>query len=395
MTKLKPPREARGTRLLAGIVAVVGVVLATGVPAGGGTLGTAGASRVTGSGSPLGALVRMVASQVPEPPPTSTPDAPGIQIVSSRIFDTPDPFLLSAGGKYYLYLSNAFGDATDSNVPVISGEPGHWSTVVDALPSVPSWALSTGDNANVWDPYVVHLAGRYVMYYSPSLSEDPNPSNPTHCIGVALSSKPQGPFEPFGDAPLICQTSLGGDIDAQLFVDPYGPEGKAHPDYLIWKSDNNNLRGSGPTTIWAAPMSNNGLSLAGRGVAIFRPSLHWQEPVLEAPQMVLAPNHTDWLFFSAGTGFYTPRYAMGAAMCAGPLGGCRNVSTRPLVSSNAQGSGPGEETVFVGQDHSTWLLYSPWHEDEPWRWGRPVEACRIGWDARGPYVAEAGKFPAP
>ncbi len=396
--QVKPPRRERGTRLLAsvaGFAAVVVVVVATGVPAGGGVLQLAVMNRSAGPGGALGALARTVARQFPEPPPTSTPRAPGIEIAISHKFDMPDPFLLSTGGKYYIYMSNAFGDATNSNVPVLSGEPGHWSSISDALPVVPSWALSTADRANVWDPYVVYLDGRYVMYYSPSLADDPNPTSPTHCIGVAVSFTPQGPFVPFGDTPLICQTSLGGDIDAQLFVDPYGPKGPAHPNYLIWKSDNNNLQGAGPTTVWAAPMSNDGLSVAGRGVPIFRPSLAWEEPVLEAPQMVLAPNRTDWLFFSAGSGFYTPRYAMGAASCAGPLGGCRNAYGRPLISSDEQGSGPGEETVFVSRDHTTWLLYNPWHQGESYGWFRPVEAARIGWDARGPYVAEAGRFPAP
>ncbi len=391
---MKLPRPERGTRLLAavgGIAAVALVVVATGIPAGGGALEHAAINRSAGPGAALGAVVPVVS----EPPPTSTPRAPGVQIDISHKFDLPDPFLLSAGGRYYLYMSSAFGDATHSNVPVLSGRPGHWSSISDALPIVPSWALSYAAGANVWDPYVVQLEGRYVMYYSPTLADDPNSANPTHCIGVAVSFNPEGPFVPFGDTPLICQTSLGGDIDAQLFVDPHGPNGKAHPNYLIWKSDNNNLRGSGPTTIWAAPMSNDGLSVAGSGVSIFTASLAWEKPVLEAPQMVLAPNGTDWLFFSGGSGFYTPRYTMGAASCAGPMGGCRNAYGQPLISSNAQGSGPGEETVFTASDGSIWLLYNPWHQGEPYGWFRPVEAARIGWDARGPYVAEAGRFPAP
>ncbi len=395
---MNDPRWGRGTRLLSaltGIVAAVAIVLATGVPAGDGTLELAVMNRSAKSAGVFNALVRMLAEQVEQPPATTTPDAPGIEIAGSHRFDMPDPFILSSGGKYYLYLSNAFGDRTNSNVPVLVGKPGHWSSISDALPIVPIWARSTSDRANVWDPYVVHLEGRYIMYFSPSLLVDPNPESPTHCIGVAVSIAPQGPFVPFGDAPLICQTALGGDIDAQLFVDPYGPNGKAHPNYLIWKSDNNNLPGSGPTTIWAAPVSNDGFTLTGKGVPIFTPSLPWEKPILEAPQMALAPNGIAWLFFSGGTSFYNARYAMGAAKCNGPLGKCRDTLAAPLIASNAQGAGPGEETVFVGPDGSTWLLYNPWHDDEAWRWFRPVEAARIGWDARGPYVAEAGRFPAP
>ena len=395
MTNAEPSSFERVSRILsalAGIVGLLGIVVATGDPAGGGILQLAATNRSSKTPGPFDALVRMVASQVPEPKPTATPDAPGIDIARSRTSDLPDPFILSSGGKYYLYLSNAFGDRTDSNVPVLTGAPGHWSSISDALPILPAWARSS---ANVWDPYVVYLDGRYIMYYAPTLLEDPNPTNPTHCIGVAVSFAPQGPFVPFGATPLVCQTSLGGDIDAQLFVDPYGPKGKAHPNYLIWKSDNNNLHGSGPTTIWAAPMSNDGLTVAGRGVPIFTPGSPWEKPILEAPQMALAPDRTAWLFFSSGNSFYNARYAMGAAKCAGPLGACHNTFSRPLIVSNAQGSGPGEETVFVGPDHSTWLLYNPWHDDEAWHWFRPVEAARIGWDARGPYVAEAGSFPAP
>jgi len=332
------------------------------------------------------------ATAVAQPRPTSTPDAPGIALASSPKLDLPDPFLLSADGEYYLYLSTAFADSTHSNVPMLVGTPGHWSSVRDALPKVPSWALSTSTGAYTWDPYVVHLGDRYVMYFASQL-RDFSPA--THCIGIALSSSPAGPFVPTGTRPLVCQAELGGDIDAQLFSDPHGPNGAAHPNYLVWKSDNNDLAGSGPTTIWAAAMSDDGLTIEGPATKIFVPGEAWEQPVLEAPQMTTAPDGTDWLFYSGGGGFYSADYAVGAARCAGPLGGCHDVSAGPLISSNAQGSGPGEETIYVGDDHSTWVLYNPWHSHEMAALLRPAEAARIGWNSLGPYVAEAGTFPSP
>lgn len=324
--------------------------------------------------------------------PTTTPDAPGITLASSSQLDLPDPFLLAAHQRYYLYLSTAFADPTHENVPVMVGEPGHWGQASEALPTVPDWALSTSAGGATWDPYVVRLGNTYVMYFAPQLNDRP-PA--THCIGVAVSRSPAGPFVPVGGPPLVCQIQLGGDIDAQLFDDPHGPRGAAHPNYLVWKSDNNNLPGSGPTTIWAAPLSDDGLALAGDAVAIFQPDQAWEEPVLEAPQMVEVPNGADWLFFSGGGGFYTSSYAVGAAKCTGPLGGCRDILAGPLISSNAQGSGPGEETVFVAGDHSTWLLYNPWHTGELQALLRPAEAARIGWNRQGPFVAEARRFPPP
>lgn len=332
------------------------------------------------------------ATELTEPPRTTTPGSPGIVIASSRQTDMPDPYILPADGKYYLYLSTAFADPVRRNVLVLSGSPGHWGPIAEAIPKLPAWAVPASKGAYTWAPYVAHVEGRYVMYFASQIV-DHTPT--THCIGVATSTSPGGPFVPVDGGPLVCQTSLGGDIDAQLFVDPQGPRGPDHPDYLVWKSDNNNLPGSGPTTIWAAPMSDNGLSFTGKPDVIFRPDEAWEKPVLEAPQMVRAPDGSDWLFFSGGTGFYSSRYAMGAVECKGPLGGCHGERKGPLVSSNAQGAGPGEETIFVANDGSVWVLYSPWHTGDIAALLRPVEAVRIGWDSDGPYVAEAGQFPSP
>ena len=375
MPERRRSSRSRAMPLTAGLVVSVvtmGFAIATGPPAVGHT--TASSTKTA------------------EPRRTTTPDAPGITLASSKQFDLPDPFLLAVGSRYYLYMSSAFGDPVHANVPVVTGAPGHWSSVSDAMPHVAPWALPTSAGGLTWDPYVVHLGDRYLMYSAPQLRAL---STPTHCIGVAVSDSPTGPFVPAGGPPLVCQTSSGGDIDAQLFSDPRGPGGTARPNYLIWKSDNNNRPGSGPTTIWAAPLSNDGLTLTGTAVAIFRPDRAWEQPIIEAPQMTKAPNGTDWLFFSGGGTFSSLTYAIGAASCAGPLGGCTDVLGAPLISSNSQGTGPGEETIFAGAEHSTWVLYNPWHTGIPGALLRPAEAALIGWNAEGPYVAQAGRFPSP
>lgn len=331
-------------------------------------------------------------SSVAQPPPTSTPQAPGIAVIAQQPIDLPDPMMVAAGGRYHVYLSTAFGDTSQSNVPELVGTPGRWGRPFDAMPAVPSWAEPARSGGKVWDPFVQKVGKRYLLYFSAVLRW----AGPTtHCLGVAASADARGPFVPVAGPPIVCQPDQGGDIDVQPFHDTGGPDGPDHPWYLIWKSDNNNLRPIRPTLIWAAPLSNDGLTLTGTARVIYRADLPWQKPVLEAPQMVSAPDGSTWLFYSAGTGFATPGYAMGVAACDGPLGGCHDYGTRPLVATNDQGAGPGEETVFIAPDGSYWLLYNPWHTGLPFMLFRPAEGVRIGWDVNGPYVGQAGVFPSP
>ena len=331
----------------------------------------------------------------PEPAATNSPQAPGIAVVPLQKIDLPDPMIVTAGGQYHLYISTAFGDPSRANVPEEIGAPGRWGPLMDAMPRVPVWARGGARGGKVWDPYVQKIGGRWLLYFSAELNGPSRGTGPTHCLGVAQSGTAAGPFVPVGSRPIVCQPERGGDIDIQPFYDTDGPNGPSHPWYIVWKSDDNNLKPPRPTAIWAAPLSNDGLTLTGPGRIIYRADLAWQKPVLEAPQMVRSPDGRVWLFYSAGRGFHTGEYGMGVAYCDGPLGGCRDVGTGPLISSNRQGSGPGEETVFIGPDRSYWLLYNPWHTGILYNWDRPAEGVRIGWGPAGPYVADAGRFPAP
>ena len=349
--------------------------------------GATAAAKATGAAKATASAKAFVG----QPAATAAPFAPGISIAHED-FDLPDPFILRVGGTYYMYLSTAFGDNTQ-NVPLLTGRPGHWSThSIDAVPQLPAWAIGQqGAQGLTWSPAVYKFGDLYVMYLAPQIRG----SEPTqHCIAIASSPSPTGPFY-VSPVPFVCQGKLGGDIDPEVFVDPRGPDGPYQPYYFIWKSDNNSTRGDGVDTIWAQPLSNDGFSLEGQQVRIFGPDKSWEWPLVEAPQMALSPTKTVWMFFSAGAGFYTPDYGMGVARCAGPLGPCTDPRTGPLLTSNEQGPGPGEETYFVGPDGSDWLLYSPVHTGDAFDLFRPVEAARIGWNEAGPFVAQAGTFPSP
>jgi arabinan endo-1,5-alpha-L-arabinosidase len=347
------------------------------------------AAAVTAVGEPAGARTpaKTFAGQ---PAPTYIPSAPGISIATAS-FDLPDPFILKANGKYYMYLSSAYGNS-NQNVPLLVGGPGHWRSSIDAVPQLPAWAIGDpGLNQLTWSPAVYRFGHHYVMYVALQIRG----SDPTqHCIAIASSPSPTGPFA-VSPTPFVCQGNLGGDIDPEVFVDPHGPDGRKRPYYFIWKSDNNSTPGDGIASIWAQPLSNDGSSLEGKPSLIFQPDETWQSTLVEAPQMALSPSKAVWMFFSAGQGYFAADYGMGAVRCAGPLGPCTHPLPGPLITTNDQGPGPGEETYFVGPDGSDWLLYSPVHTADAFELFRPVEAARIGWNAAGPYVADDGAFPSP
>jgi hypothetical protein len=78
------------------------------------------------------------------------------------------------------------------------------------------------------------------------------------------------------------------------------------------------------------------------------------------------------------------------ARCAGPAGPCIDTTPVPLLASNAQGQGPGEESVFTDAS-GAWLLYTPFRSTLPLPGPpRPVAMARLGFGPGGPYLAAPG-----
>lgn len=162
------------------------------------------------------------------------PDA-GIDVLSKRALsvsrafpqDFPDPSIFLDTDTWYAFSTSSGG----LNVPVAkSSDATSWSLLgVDALPSVGAWA--DADEPDVWAPDVVITdAGQYVLFYSAAVSGN----TATHCIGVATSSKAQGPYEPLAE-PFACPQSQGGAIDASGFRDTDDNL------YVVYKIDGNSI----------------------------------------------------------------------------------------------------------------------------------------------------------
>ena len=143
-------------------------------------------------------------------PAPSIPSGPGQLIASGP--DLTDPFILHHGGRLYLYTSEG---ATAMNVPVRVGTSiTSWGPAREALPALPSWAVSGA----TWAPDVRPVAGGYALYFS-ALVRGMSPA--THCVGAAFGSSPVGPFVA-DDQPFVCQLDHRGTIDPRTFVDADG-----------------------------------------------------------------------------------------------------------------------------------------------------------------------------
>jgi beta-xylosidase len=297
---------------------------------------------------------------------------PGVFV--ARGPDLTDPFILHVGDRYYLYTSEG---GTSMNVPVRVGTSlTSWGPAREVLPRLPAWA----DPAATWAPDVRKVQGGWALYFS-ALVHGIQPAE--HCVGAAFGPSPTGPFVA-DPKPFVCQLDRRGTIDPRTFLDKDGQL------VLDFKSEDNANPGwpgpdqNGRTVIWAQRLSPDGRRLLGPATPILQPTQPWEGTIVEAPDMVYVDGNY-WLFYSGGW-FNTSGYGVGYAICKSAFGPCSDLSPSPLLGSNAQGSGPGESSVFLDDGHA-YLLYNPWHANDPAATPpRPVAVAPLRFGADGPHL---------
>jgi len=279
--------------------------------------------------------------------------------------DFPDPSVINAGGTYYAYATNTGG----RNVPCArSSDLVSWTQLSDALPSLPGWA----SGGVTWAPVVHKFGSTYVLYFAAQ-----QPSTGHHAIGVATSSSPTGPFAASG-TPLVSQSSIGGDIDAGVFVDSNGLP------YLLWKNDGNSV---GQTSyIWCQQLLSNGLGFTGPLVQLIHNDQSWEGGLVEAPAMV-KHGSTYYLFYS-GSFYGNCSYATGYATSGSVLGPFTKSGSSPWLSSFGSVCGPGGADTVVDNTGTTWMYYHSWQNGTSYR---AMNINVLGWNGNVPFLqAPAG-----
>ena len=292
--------------------------------------------------------------------------------------DFPDPHIIAHKGEYLAYATNSRG----VNLPMLASrdlvawapvqDPARPGKRLDAMPELASWV----QEGRTWAPEVMELGGRWVLYYTAR-----DRRKKTQCVGVATASDPRGPFRDSGAAPLVCQTELGGTIDASPFRNS---DGKL---YLYYKNDGNSV--GKPTHLWGQRLTDDGTALAGEPVALLRNDKPWEAHVIESPTMVRTPAGYTMLFSAHYFGWNKEQrlsqYAMGYATCRAALGPCSDAPENPILYSyNSRDagclSGPGHQTVFQAGGRS-FIAFHAW---------AATKGCRKLDDARYMYIAPLG-----
>ncbi|MCW2742791.1 MAG: hypothetical protein JWR45_3213 [Blastococcus sp.] len=281
--------------------------------------------------------------------------------------DFPDPDVLEVDGTYYAYATNT---ATQNVQLATSTDLVSWElSDADALPDLPPWVIP----GKTWAPEVTQLGpGRFVMYTTTT-----NFQPTLQCIAVATATSPEGPFEVAGDGMLVCPTDEGGAIDASTFTDDDGTR------YLLWKNDGNCC--GFDTWLSIAPLSEDGLTLAGPATRLVKQDQEWEGNLVEAPTLVEREG-TYVLMYSAND-YGSDQYAIGYAT-ADAVTGPYVKGADPLFTTDASDGrylGPGGQDVVTAEDGTDRLAFHSWYGDFSYR---ALNLLDLGFEGGRPVVGE-------
>jgi hypothetical protein len=260
--------------------------------------------------------------------------------------DVGDPFILPVpggipghpGAHYAVFWTTDWR----SNVPTaISSDLKHWTRIADGLPVLPSWATPT--MTQTLGPSAIAVPGGWELFFSTQ-----EKASGLECISHGFATSPVGPFVDRSTKPLICQRSMGGDIDPSVVRDRNGIS-------LVWKS---NGAPHNPLGIWEQSLDASGTKLLGSPHRILAVDQSWERGMAEGPAMVAATDGGWWLFYSSGGVWQANTYSTGVAWCAAVAGPCRQVSAGPWLTSASGAFSPGGFETFVNNDGTLWASYS-------------------------------------
>lgn len=300
-------------------------------------------NRSTGTAAVFVTAAAVLAGVLAGCAPPSTPAPPSTLEPFLIDQDFADPDILAVDGGYVGFSSDTRG----VNVQfATSDDLDRWDvSLEDALPHLPDWA----SRGRTWAPDVSALpGGGYVLYFVAA-----HTASDKQCIGAATSATPTGPYRAVDGEPLVCTLDEGGAIDPSAFTDDDGIR------YLIWKNDGNCC--AMDTWIQLAPLTADGVQLAGPATKLFRQTEDWEGQLVEAP--VLLKHEGTYLVFYSANDYASEDYAIGVASAPAITGPYLKQPTPVLSSESSDGRyiGPGGQDIISTPDGDR-MVFHGWDE---------------------------------
>ncbi len=292
------------------------------------------------------------------------PAACAFQTQTSLTADAADPDVTWDGHQYVLHTTNThYG-----NVPTwTSPDLANWTFVGDALPTLPAWA----EGGYTWAPSSVRRAdGTWLLYFSASVRGKRTVNDaPLKCIGVAYAPTATGPFTTVrarNTAPLLCQPSVGGDIDPSVYQ---AADGRT---WLTTKTDGNSS--SLPTSIENRRLDSGLWTFTGAPNTLLKSTIgSWEAQVIEGPDLLSAGGRLHLLY--SGGDFSKSTYGEGQALCVSIC--ARNGR---LLEDPSFGSGGGGASAFSSNTGAPLLA---WHAYKPGTTTRLLSVGTLSWSSGG------------
>ena len=319
----------------------------------------------------------------------------------------PDPSILVDGDHYVVagttvaQLNLPIQTSTDLTTwkprePLGPGvmAPGEWKQYDEAMLKPPKWAATFGHRTgkmepmhtrliSQWGPSLAKIGDTYLAAFSAATVVGDMQARRS-CIGIATSPSAIGPYTPTSQKPLFCfKKSPKGVIGPDYFIDP-----KTNVPYLLWKQEG--LKGiQGPELIsrrldptgthFARGSKPKLLMERGKGRRKYGAIIsNWEGIVVENPSMVFYGGH--YYLFYTGNQWSTSRYAIGYAVCRGPLGPCtKKTVNKPLLGTRGPIAGPGSADAFVDLQGNLRFVYAAWDAGHvaDGSYGRPMHVATL------------------
>lgn len=289
-----------------------------------------------------------------------------------------DPFVLHHDGLYYAY-GTAPASEHGWQFPVLrSHNLIHWESC--------GWALSPlAGGEGFWAPEVAHHEGRFYLYYSAS-----GIGGRDHQLRVAVSEKPEGPFEDSGRVLIP---------DDPFTIDPHPFRDTDGQWYLFYSRDFLTLDGSYRVgTGIVVDRLIDMLTLAGTPQVVTRPHADWQ--LFKAGRAMygavydwhtiegaaLRVHNGKYYCFYSGGAWEHDNYGVAYVVADHPTGPYERPAALdgPLLRSvPGQVIGPGHNSFVTAPDGQEYLIYHGW--DAAMR-ARLMRIDRLTWDGDMPVI---------